>query len=114
MSDSFFANVVRTCVALRPSTVECVECCAHVISVCLCCSLVRRHGLLTKDVSSVITGRTCAPAETAVKLRDADTQSETDAVNVRHEDYGTTGTTSLQVSHRESTCDKFHLDKIQL
>ena len=71
-------------------------------SVCLLCSLVRRHGSLTKDVSSIITGRPCPPAESAAKSGDVDTQSETDAVNVRHEDYGTTGTTSLQASqHRK-------------
>jgi len=44
-------------------------------------------------------GRSCPAAETAVKSADVDTQSETDAVNVRHEDYGTTGTTSLQVQY---------------
>jgi len=63
---------------------------------------VRRHGSLTKDVSSIITGRPCPPAESVAKSGDVDTQSETDAVNVRHEDYGTTGTTSLQVSRPQS------------
>jgi len=68
---------------------------------------VRRHGSLTKDVSSIITGRPCPPAESALKSTDrqsgdVDTQSETDAVNIRHEDYGTTGTTSLQVSQYSS------------
>jgi len=62
-------------------------------------SLVRRHGSLTKDISSIVMGRSCPAAETAVKSADVDTQSETDAVNVRHEDYGTTGTTSLQVQY---------------
>jgi len=60
-------------------------------------SLVRRYGSLTRDMSSVMTDQPCAPAEGAVKSGEAETQSETDAVNVRHEDYGTTGTTSLQV-----------------
>jgi len=59
--------------------------------------LVRRHGSLTKELSSLLTGRQCAPGESTLKAADVDTQSETDAVNVRHEDYGTTGTTSLQV-----------------
>ena len=67
---------------------------------CLWHSLVRRHGSLTKELSSILTGRQCPPAESTLKSADVDTQSETDAVNVRHEDYGTTGTTSLQVCWR--------------
>ena len=81
-------------------------------SVCLLCSLVRRHASLTEDVSGVTTGRPRPPTESAVKSGDLDTQSETDAVNVRHEDYGTTGTTSLQVSRYSSSSKRAHAGKL--